>query len=736
MLAERPTSSVATLAVSALQKRRPPLNPELAALRGSLDKTLLSDRRALLRALQNLDNADTDSNALDGWRKKVARAQEKFAARAALVPEIRIDESLPIAAKSDDIVDMIRKHQVIVLAGETGSGKSTQLPKLCLAAGRGVAGLIGCTQPRRVAARSVARRVEAELGTEVGALVGYQVRFTENVGERTLIKFMTDGILLAETQSDAWLNRYDTIILDEAHERSLNIDFLLGYLKRLLARRKDLKLIVTSATIDTTTFAKHFNDAPVIEVEGRSYPVDVRWRPPADRDDSTSTERVVSAIDDITAEDARGDVLIFLPGEREIRDAHLALSRRKYRATEVLPLYARLSAAEQDRVFKPGPQRRIVLATNVAETSLTVPRIRYVVDTGTARVKRYMPRSQLERLHVEPISQAAADQRKGRCGRVGPGICIRLYAEDDFASRPRYSDPEILRSSLAGVILRMLSLKLGDVEKFPFVEAPSSRAIGDGYRRLIELGAIDDDASVRSSMRAESQKAAIHGRTSQKKLTAVGRDMSKLPIDVALSRMLIEAKRLHALRELLVLTAFLSVQDPRERPADARQAADQAHAPFVDPKSDFVSLLNLWHAHSLAHEELTQSKLRDWCKDRFLSYLRMREWRELHRQLLVITDELGWRSTPSPPPAGERALATTRFTAACYPAGRLKSASKTSAASFAERASASSRYFPARHWRSRRRNGFSPDRSSICKKYTDCCARVLNRNGSNNRLHI
>ncbi|HEX3894728.1 MAG TPA: ATP-dependent RNA helicase HrpA [Rudaea sp.] len=628
----------------------------MAALRGTLDKTLLSDRRALSRALQNLDSAGTDSNALDEWRRKLARAQEKFAARAALVPEIRVDESLPIAAKADEIVQMIRKHQVIVLAGETGSGKSTQLPKLCLAAGRGVAGLIGCTQPRRVAARSVARRVASELETQVGGLVGYQVRFTESVGERTLIKFMTDGILLAETQSDEWLNRYDTIILDEAHERSLNIDFLLGYLKRLLVRRRDLKLIVTSATIDTATFARHFDDAPVIEVEGRSYPVDVRWRPPADRDDSTTTERVVAAIDDITAEDARGDALIFLPGEREIRDAHLALSRRKYRATEVLPLYARLSAAEQDRVFKPGPQRRIVLATNVAETSLTVPRIRYVVDTGTARVKRYMPRSQLERLHVEPISQAAADQRKGRCGRIGPGICIRLYAEDDFASRPRYSDPEILRSSLAGVILRMLSLKLGDVEKFPFVEAPSSRAIGDGYRRLIELGAIDEDAPVPSSISAGNQKAAIRGRTSQKRLTAVGRDMSKLPIDVALSRMLIEAKRLNATRELLVLTAFLSIQDPRERPADARQAADQAHAPFVDPKSDFVSVLNLWHAHSLAHEELTQSKLRDWCSARFLSYLRMREWRELHRQLLVITDELGWRVTPAPPTAsGERA---------------------------------------------------------------------------------
>ena len=607
--------------VSTRHPPRPPLRPELAAFRRELDDTTLQDRRALSRALDALNAKPDDEKSLAAFRAKLQTAREKFSARAALVPDIRVDESLPIAAMADDIVAAIRKHQVIVLAGETGSGKSTQLPKLCLAAGRGVAGLIGCTQPRRVAARSVARRVAAELGTELGGIVGYQVRFTETTSERTLIKFMTDGILLAETQSDAWLNRYDTIILDEAHERSLNIDFLLGYLKRLLARRRDLKLIVTSATIDTATFAKHFENAPIINVEGRSYPVEVRWRPPEDRDDSSATERIIAAVDEITHEDGRGDVLIFLPGEREIRDAHLALSRRKYRSTEVLPLYARLSAAEQDRVFKPGPQRRIVLATNVAETSLTVPRIRYVVDTGTARVKRYMPRSQLERLHIEPISQAAADQRKGRCGRVGAGICIRLYGEDDFLSRPRYSDPEILRSSLAGVILRMLSLKLGDVERFPFVEAPGTRAIGDGYRRLTELHAIDD----------------------HKHLTAIGRDMARLPIDVALARMLVEANALKSSRELLVLAAFLSIQDPRERPADARQAADQAHAPFADPKSDFMSVLNLWHAHALAHEELTQSKLRDWCSARFLSYLRMREWRELHRQLLVMTDEFGWK---------------------------------------------------------------------------------------------
>ncbi|WP_347261286.1 ATP-dependent RNA helicase HrpA [Rudaea sp.] len=605
----------------------------MSALRGELAATMLRDRRALAREIDRLASRAPDEAALARLRARVAQARERIAARAASVPEIRVDESLPIAARADEIVELIRGHQVVVVAGETGSGKSTQLPKLCLAAGRGRAGLIGCTQPRRVAARSVARRVADELGTESGGLVGYQVRFAEQAGERTLVKFMTDGILLAETQGDAWLNAYDTIIIDEAHERSLNIDFLLGYLKRLLARRKDLKLIVTSATIDTARFAAHFGNAPVVEVEGRSYPVEVRWRPPAgdsatagrDRSSSasernipTQVEQILAAVDEITREDPRGDALIFLSGEREIRDTHLALTRRNHRATEVLALYARLSAAEQDRVFKPGPQRRIVLATNVAETSLTVPRIRYVIDTGTARVKRYSPRNQLERLHVEPISQAAAEQRKGRCGRVGPGVCLRLYAEDDFNARPKYSDPEILRSSLAGVILRMLSLKLGEVEDFPFVEAPNPRAIGDGWRRLGELGAVDEE----------------------KRLTDIGQRMSTLPIDVALARMLVEAQRLGVSRELLILVAFLSIQDPRERPPDARQAADAAQAQFVDAKSDFIGVLNLWQAHALAHEDLTQSKLRDWCGARFLSYLRMREWRELHRQLLLM-DEPG-----------------------------------------------------------------------------------------------
>ncbi|MGH8173982.1 MAG: ATP-dependent RNA helicase HrpA [Rhodanobacteraceae bacterium] len=602
---------------------------ELQKIRRALDTVMARDFGRLLARWRRLtgERATTDAAQIDALETDVAASAARRAARQARVPEIRIDESLPIAARSDEIIETIRAHQVVVLAGETGSGKTTQLPKLCLAAGRGAAGMIGCTQPRRIAARAVARRVAGELGTQVGDLVGFQVRFADQVSDASLIKFMTDGILLAETQSDAWLNAYDTIILDEAHERSLNIDFLLGYLKRLLAKRRDLKLIVTSATIDTARFAEHFADAPVIEVEGRAYPVEVRWRPAdvegsprSERRDLSTAEQIVAATDEITAENPLGDVLVFLPGEREIRDAHLALSRRKYRETEVVALYARLSAAEQDRVFRPGPQRRIVLATNVAETSLTVPRIRYVVDTGTARIKRYAQRNQLERLHIEPISQAAADQRKGRCGRIGPGVCFRLYGEDDYAQRARYTEPEILRSSLAGVILRMLALNLGEVADFPFVEAPSERLIADGYRRLAELGAIDVE----------------------KRLTPTGRTLARLPIDVALGRMLVEAEKRGALRELLVLAAFLSIQDPRERPADARQAADQAHAEFADTKSDFASVLKLWAAYTTAHEDFTQSKLRDWCQQHFLSFLRMREWRELHRQLLLVTAELGW----------------------------------------------------------------------------------------------
>ena len=628
----------------------PPSPPEasLRALREALAGVSSRDFSRLLGRWRGLSR-QPDARKLDALANDIAASAARRQARAAAKPAIRLDESLPITARADEIVGLIRQHQVVVIAGETGSGKTTQLPKLCLAAGRGEAGMIGCTQPRRLAARSVARRVAEELATPLGEQVGFQVRFTDQVSERTLVKFMTDGILLAETQGDPWLSSYDTIIIDEAHERSLNIDFLLGYLKRLAGKRPGLKIIVTSATIDTARFAEHFNAAPVVSVEGRAYPVEVRWRPAdaaaaqpgrdrgpqprGERVQQGSADHLALAIDEIIADRSLGagpgDILVFLPGEREIRDAHLLLSRRQYRETEVLPLYARLSAADQDRVFKPGPKRRIVLATNVAETSLTVPRIRYVVDTGSARMMRYSQRSQLERLHVEPVSQAAADQRKGRCGRIGPGICYRLYGEADFESRPRYTDPELLRSSLANVILRMLALTLGEVEEFPFLEAPDPRVVADGYRRLAEISAIDE----------------------RRQLTAIGRQLARLPIDVQLARMLVEAHGRHALRELLVIVAFLSIQDPRERPADARQQADAAHAAFADPKSDFVGVLNLWREYHQAHEEMTQSKLRDWCGRHFLSFMRMREWRELHRQLLLVVAELGWKLDAAAPAA-------------------------------------------------------------------------------------
>ncbi|WP_426688004.1 ATP-dependent RNA helicase HrpA [Rhodanobacter ginsengiterrae] len=640
---------------------RPPPLPDPSAdaglreLRRQLDAVSSRDFGRLLGRWRTLSRRP-DEGKLAALRADIQRSAAQRRARVAAKPEIRLDESLPISARGEDIVKLIREHQVVVIAGETGSGKTTQLPKLCLAAGRGEAGMIGCTQPRRLAARSVARRVAEELGTPLGELVGFQVRFNDQVSERSLIKFMTDGILLAETQGDPWLSAYDTIIIDEAHERSLNIDFLLGYLKRLAVKRPELKIIVTSATIDTARFAEHFDGAPVVEVEGRAYPVELRWRPiggpvggqshssPAKGDSDPisrgtqqgSAEHIAAVLDEISHDDPRGDVLIFLPGEREIRDAHQLLSRRQYRETEIMPLYARLSAGDQDRVFKPGVKRRVVLATNVAETSLTVPRIRYVIDTGTARVKRYSQRSQLERLHVEPISQAAADQRKGRCGRVGPGVCYRLYDEADFAGRAAFTDPELLRSSLANVILRMLALKLGEVDEFPFLEAPDPRVIADGFRRLTEISAIDE----------------------ARKLTAIGRKLARLPIDVQLARMLVEGEQLHALRELLTIVSFLSIQDPRERPGDARQQADTAHAVFADSKSDFVGVLNLWRAYHDAHEELTQSKLRDWCSRHFLSFMRMREWRELHRQLLLVVGELGWKldgqpeaARLAPPPA-------------------------------------------------------------------------------------
>ncbi|MGY0613386.1 MULTISPECIES: ATP-dependent RNA helicase HrpA [unclassified Luteimonas] len=647
--------------------------------RKAVDGALTRDRGRLLGLWRRWEQARGDEARRKAFQDALARSLAQREARAANLPRAEVDPSLPIAGEADRIVELLRTHQVVVVAGETGSGKTTQLPKLCLAAGRGAAGMIGCTQPRRIAARAVARRVAEELQVPLGGAVGYQVRFTENVGEQTAIKFMTDGILLAEIQSDRWLSRYDTLIIDEAHERSLNIDFLLGYLKQLLVRRPDLKLVVTSATIDTARFAAHFGDAPVVDVEGRGYPVDLRYLPldaglssPAaaatakprggERDadagsrDMSVTDGIVAACDEILrgGQGMGGDVLVFLPGEREIRDAHRALEGRKYRHTEVLPLYARLSVRDQDRVFNPGSQRRIVLATNVAETSLTVPRIHYVVDPGLARVKRYSPRQKLDRLHIEPISQASANQRAGRCGRIAPGTCYRLYDEADFAARPRFTDPEIHRAALAGVILRMLSLGLGAIEDFPFLEPPDARAIADGWQQLAELGAVDAARS----------------------LTAQGKVMARLPVDVKLARMLVAANGHRCLREMLVIAAFLGIQDPRERPSDQRAAADAAHAAFQDPKSEFVAILRLWEAYRVAHEDLTQSQLRKWCERNFLGFLRMREWRELHRQLKLQCADLGWREEER---AGDALFATAAeggiargSDAAAAPAGRRR----------------------------------------------------------------
>lgn len=568
------------------------------------------------------------------------------------VPPITFPESLPVSGKRDEIARAIAAHQVVIVCGETGSGKTTQLPKICLALGRGLgaggSGLIGHTQPRRLAASSTGRRIAEELGTPFGEVVGYKVRFTDNLAPGASVKLMTDGILLAETQTDPLLKAYDTLIIDEAHERSLNIDFLLGYLKQILPKRPELKLIVTSATIDADRFARHFGSderpAPVIEVSGRLYPVELRYRPIADdrpaavrhaegagsgRDRAKTAREaerdlmdgIVDAVDELCRE-GPGDVLVFLAGEREIRDAAEALRKHHPPHTEILPLFARLSAAEQERVFKPSNARRIVLATNVAETSLTVPGIRYVVDTGLARVKRYSYRNKVEQLQIESVSQAAANQRAGRCGRVADGICIRLYEESDFAGRARFTDPEILRSSLASVILRMKSLHLSAIESFPFIEPPPGRAIADGYQLLNELGAVDDDNA----------------------LTPLGRELARLPLDPRVGRMILAARDQQALREVLVIASALSVQDPRDRPLDAQEQADQAHRRFADERSEFVQWLRIWawFEEAVAHKK-SNRQLVDACRQNFLSHLRLREWRDVHSQLLTVVREHGWR---------------------------------------------------------------------------------------------
>jgi len=612
--------------------------PSVAALRNRLDGLTIRDAARLGRRLKNL-RGKSSPEKLQQIVEQLAAAEALIATRTAAVPTISYPD-LPVSDRRDEIAKAIAEHQVVVVAGETGSGKTTQLPKICLELGRGIRGTIGHTQPRRLAARTVAQRIADELGTQLGDAVGYTVRFTDQASDRTLVKLMTDGILLAEIQRDRRLLRYDTLILDEAHERSLNIDFMLGYLRELLPQRPDLKVIVTSATIEPERFAAHFAGAPIVEVSGRTYPVEIRYRPlevvvaPQGADDDPDdpdhdivrtemrdqTEAIVDAIHELETEPP-GDVLVFLSGEREIRDTAEALRDLKH--TEVLPLYARLPTAEQQRVFQPHTGRRVVLATNVAETSLTVPGIRYVVDPGTARISRYSRRTKVQRLPIEPISQASAAQRAGRSGRTAPGVCIRLYSEEDFAGRPRFTDPEVLRTNLAAVILQMAALQLGDIEKFPFLDPPDKRSIRDGVLLLQELGAFDRDGVI----------------------TDVGRRLARLPVDPRLGRMILAADAEGCLREVLVIAAALSIPDPRERPADREEAARQKHARFADERSDFISYLNLWRYLREQRKERSGNAFRRMCREEFLHYLRIREWQDLTGQLRSIARDIGIRES-------------------------------------------------------------------------------------------
>ncbi|MBK8743282.1 MAG: ATP-dependent RNA helicase HrpA [Propionivibrio sp.] len=595
---------------------------------------LAVDQRGLRALARDMRHAfGTKRDELQGEHDRLLeKSRAAVMGRRTRLPKPEFADDLPINARRGEIAALIEKHQVVIVCGETGSGKTTQLPKICLELGRGTTGLIGHTQPRRIAARATAARIAQELNSELGALVGYKIRFSDRTSKDAYVKLMTDGILLAETQGDPWLGQYDALILDEAHERSLNIDFLLGYLKQLLPRRPDLKLIVTSATIDAERFSKHFDNAPVIEVSGRMYPVELRYRPVQNAEVEKEDERdlydaIVDACGELNREGS-GDVLVFLPGEREIREAAEALRKHHPPHTEILPLFARLSAEEQSRIFKPHLGRRIVLATNVAETSLTVPGIRFVVDTGLARVKRYSYRNKVEQLQIEKIAQASANQRSGRCGRVAAGICIRLYDEQEFGLRPPYADPEILRSSLAGVILRMKALRIGEVENFPFIEAPPPKAISDGYQLLLELGAVTDDHA----------------------LTPIGQELAKMPLDPRVARMIVAARDEGCLKEVLVIAAALTVQDPRERPQDRQGSADAAHQKFADGKSEFLSWLKLWNWYEgeVEHKK-SQRKLVQACHENFLSAQRMREWRDIHSQLHGLGAEHQWLREANPP---------------------------------------------------------------------------------------
>ncbi|MER6495773.1 ATP-dependent RNA helicase HrpA [Streptomyces griseorubiginosus] len=608
-----------------------PGTPAFGDLAARLTELTLRDAQRLGRRLEGarrIRKPEARAAVLAEIEAEVGKGEERVHARRARMPAVTYPEQLPVSQKKDEIAAAIRDHQVVIVAGETGSGKTTQIPKICLELGRGVQGMIGHTQPRRIAARTVAERVAEELDTPLGEAVGWKVRFTDQVNQdATFVKLMTDGILLAEIQTDRELRAYDTIIIDEAHERSLNIDFLLGYLAQLLPRRPDLKVVITSATIDPERFSRHFGDAPIVEVSGRTYPVEVRYRPLLEEDSEDSDRDQITAICDAVEElqgEGKGDILVFLSGEREIRDTADALVKKNYRFTEVLPLYARLSHAEQHRVFQPHTGRRIVLATNVAETSLTVPGIKYVIDPGFARISRYSHRTKVQRLPIEAISQASANQRKGRCGRTSDGICIRLYSEEDFEARPEFTDAEILRTNLASVILQMTAAGLGDIEKFPFIDPPDHRNIRDGVQLLQELGALDP-----------SEKDV------RKRLTQTGRKLAQLPVDPRLARMVLEADKNGCVREVMVIAAALSIQDPRERPADKQTQADQQHARFKDETSDFLAYLNLWRYVREQQKERGSSSFRRMCKQEYLNFLRIREWQDIYTQLRTVAKQMG-----------------------------------------------------------------------------------------------
>jgi len=603
----------------------------ITTLERELPRALLRDRRAIGRRLARLERERASGTAGYAHRlTEIAAALERSIAlrarRESLPIQLDYPPDLPVSARREEIARAISQHPVVVVCGETGSGKSTQLPKICLGLGRGSAGLIGHTQPRRLAARTLAARIAEEIGSPLGQAVGFKVRFGDHTSPESRVKLMTDGVLLQETLGDRQLEAYDTLIIDEAHERSLNIDFLLGYLKSLLPRRPDLRVIITSATLDPQRIARHFGDAPIIEVSGRSYPIDLRWRPLQDPDDPEATERdLVSAVVEAVQECdrlGRGDILVFLPGERDIRDVEEALRRVRLTDTDIRPLYARLGTAEQNAIFAPHARRHVVLATNVAETSVTVPGVRFVVDSGLVRLSRYSPRTKVQRLPIEPTSRASADQRMGRCGRVGPGICIRLYSEADFAARAPFTDPEVLRTSLAAVILRLAALDFGRIEQFPFIEPPEGRQISDGYRLLEELGALD----------------------ASRRLTPAGRELARLPVDPRIGRMLLGAREHDCVAEVLVIAAALSVQDMRERPPDLKQAADEAHARFRDERSDFLWYLNLWRAWNEVSRHLSRARQKAWLREHCLSGLRMREWLEVHTQLTALLHDMGFQT--------------------------------------------------------------------------------------------